>query len=111
MLVEIITTGSELLLGEIVNEDARYLSQKLNEMGYSVVYHTTVGDNETRMRQALEIALKRVDIVITTGGLGPTQGDMTKSSGRLSWGFLSNIIKTLKHPLARGCKNIIGESR
>lgn len=81
MLVEIITTGSELLLGEIVNEDARYLSQKLNEMGYSVVYHTTVGDNETRMRQALEIALKRVDIVITTGGLGPTQGDMTKIVG------------------------------
>lgn len=101
MLVELITTGSELLLGEIVNEDVRYLSQKLNEMGYSVVYHTTVGDNAKRMSQVLEIALKRADIVITTGGLGPTQGDMTKIVGASVMGvpleFHEEIEKSVAH--------------
>ncbi|KMO86713.1 damage-inducible protein CinA [Megasphaera cerevisiae DSM 20462] len=81
MLVEIVTTGSELLLGEIVNENSRYLSQELNTLGYSVVYHTTVGDNPDRMEQVLRTALARADMVITTGGLGPTQGDMTKLIG------------------------------
>lgn len=81
MLVEIVTTGTEILLGEIANFNSRYLSRELNKMGYSVVYHTTVGDNPDRMRTALETALKRADLVITTGGLGPTQGDMTKIIG------------------------------
>lgn len=81
MLVELVTTGTELLLGEIVNTNAQYLANALNMMGYSVVYQTTVGDNPHRMEEALRTALKRVDIVITTGGLGPTQGDMTKIIG------------------------------
>ena len=81
MLVELVTTGSELLLGEIVNVNSQYLSQELNRLGYSVVYHTTVGDNPQRMEQVLRTALSRADIVITTGGLGPTQGDMTKIIG------------------------------
>lgn len=81
MLVEIITTGTELLLGEIVNQNSQYLSKELNRLGYSVIYQTTVGDNPDRMEQALRTALQRVDIVITTGGLGPTQGDMTKIIG------------------------------
>ena len=81
MLVELVTTGSELLLGEISNVDVQYLSQQLNTMGYSVIYHTTVGDNPQRMKQVLETALGRADMVITTGGLGPTQGDMTKIIG------------------------------
>lgn len=81
MLVELVTTGSELLLGEIVNENVQYLSQQLNTLGYSVVYHTTVGDNPQRMEAVLRTALSRADIVITTGGLGPTQGDMTKVIG------------------------------
>ena len=81
MLVELVTTGSELLLGEIGNVDVQYLSQQLNTMGYSVIYHTTVGDNPQRMKQVLETALGRADMVITTGGLGPTQGDMTKIIG------------------------------
>ena len=68
MLVEIVTTGSELLLGEIVNENSRYLSQELNTLGYSVVYHTTVGDNPDRMEQVLRTALARADMVITTWG-------------------------------------------
>ena len=81
MLVELVTTGSELLLGEINNVDVQYLSQQLNTMGYSVIYHTTVGDNPQRMKQVLKTALGRADMVITTGGLGPTQGDMTKIIG------------------------------
>ncbi|NJE33456.1 competence/damage-inducible protein A [Megasphaera sp. SW808] len=81
MLVELITTGSELLLGEIVNENSRYLSKELNRLGFSVVYHTTVGDNPERMEQVFRTALSRADIVITTGGLGPTQGDVTKIVG------------------------------
>ena len=81
MLVELVTTGSELLLGEIANENVQYLSRELNALGYSIVYHTTVGDNPQRMEAVLRTALSRADIVITTGGLGPTQGDMTKIIG------------------------------
>lgn len=81
MLVELITTGTELLLGEITNVNSQYLSKELNALGYSVIYHTTVGDNPDRMEEAMREALRRVDVVITTGGLGPTQGDMTKIIG------------------------------
>jgi nicotinamide-nucleotide amidase len=78
MIVEIISTGTELLLGQIVNTNAPWLAQQLNELGFSVVYQSTVGDNRERMSQVFNIALKRADIVITSGGLGPTQGDITK---------------------------------
>lgn len=78
MIVEIISTGTELLLGEIEDTNAQYLSIRLNELGYYVYYRTTVGDNRVRMLEALEIASKRADIVITSGGLGPTAGDITK---------------------------------
>lgn len=81
MRVELVTTGSELLLGEISNYNSQYLSRELNKMGYSVIYHTTVGDNPQRMKGVLKTALQRADLVITTGGLGPTQGDMTKIIG------------------------------
>ena len=78
MQVEIITVGSELLLGEILNRNSLFLSEQLNALGYSVLYHTTVGDNIERLQAVLKQALLRADIVITTGGLGPTQGDITK---------------------------------
>lgn len=78
MIIELISTGTELLLGQIVNTNAAYLSRRLNELGYSVVYQSTVGDNRQRMETVLATALSRADIVITTGGLGPTQGDITK---------------------------------
>lgn len=78
MLVELVSTGSELLLGEIVNANAQWLAQQLNNMGYSVVYQTTVGDNYERMEAVIRTAVSRADIIITTGGLGPTQGDITK---------------------------------
>lgn len=78
MIVEIITTGTELLLGEITNTNSVFLSKKLNENGYDVLYQTTIGDNQERLSTAIKIAINRADIIITSGGLGPTQGDLTK---------------------------------
>jgi nicotinamide-nucleotide amidase len=78
VIVEIVTTGTELLLGQIINTNAPYLAQRLNELGFSVLFQSTVGDNRERMAQVLNTALSRADIVITSGGLGPTQGDITK---------------------------------
>ena len=78
MRVEVITTGTELLLGEIVNENFVYLAQELNSRGFDVLYQTTVGDNPERLREALRIAAGRADLVVTSGGLGPTRGDITK---------------------------------
>ena len=68
MKVEIVTTGTELLLGEILNTNVQYLSRKLNSMGFDVLYHTTVGDNPARMSAVLEHAMGRADIIITSGG-------------------------------------------
>ncbi|SDD43976.1 competence/damage-inducible protein A [Sporomusa acidovorans] len=78
MIVELVSTGTELLLGQIVNTNAPFLAGRLNELGFSVLFQTTVGDNRDRMRKVLEIAMARADIIITSGGLGPTQGDITK---------------------------------
>jgi len=78
MIVEVVNTGTELLLGEIINTSFPYLSRNLNDAGFNVLYQTTVGDNEDRLLSILDIALKRADIIITTGGLGPTRGDITK---------------------------------
>ncbi len=77
--VEILSIGTELLLGNIVNADAQMLSQGLSELGLNVYYHTVVGDNPARARDAVAIAKKRADIIITTGGLGPTCDDLTKN--------------------------------
>lgn len=78
MIVEIVSTGSELLLGQITNTTAPYMARRLNELGFSVLYQSTVGDNRERMTSVLQNALKRADLVITSGGLGPTLGDITK---------------------------------
>jgi nicotinamide-nucleotide amidase len=80
MNAEIIAVGSELLLGQIVNTNARFLSQKLAEIGINVFYHTAVGDNPSRLLSAVEIAKERADILIFTGGLGPTKDDLTKET-------------------------------
>lgn len=80
MIVEVINTGTELLLGEILNTNFQYLSKNLNNMGFDVLYQSTVGDNENRMQQVLVQAMNRADIIITTGGLGPTRGDITKET-------------------------------
>lgn len=78
MIVEIVSTGTELLLGQIVNTNAQYLARHLNTLGFDVLYQTVVGDNRERMEQVIKNALDRADLVITSGGLGPTQGDITK---------------------------------
>lgn len=78
MNTEILCFGSELLHGDIVNSNAAYLSKKLAEIGINVYYHSVVGDNHQRMEEAFRIAFERVDLVICTGGLGPTQDDITK---------------------------------
>lgn len=77
-IVELIAVGTELLLGNIVNLDAQILSQGLSALGLNVYYHSVVGDNPERVRQVVETAKKRADIIITTGGLGPTCDDLTK---------------------------------
>ena len=77
--VEILSVGTELLLGNIANTDAQMLSQGLSELGLNVYYHTVVGDNPQRAKEAVAIAKKRADIIITTGGLGPTCDDLTKN--------------------------------
>lgn len=80
MTVELISVGTELLLGNIVNTNANYLSKKCAELGFALYYQITVGDNEERLCEVLRSALQRSDIVILTGGLGPTQDDMTKEA-------------------------------
>ena len=75
---EIISVGTELLLGHVTNTDTRDISEMLSKIGINVKYHTVVGDNPERLRQCVETAKSRADIIITTGGLGPTCDDLTK---------------------------------
>ena len=77
---EIIAVGTELLLGNITNTNARDISRALSAVGVNVFWHTVVGDNPERLRAALDIARNRADIIITTGGLGPTYDDLTKQT-------------------------------
>ena len=83
---ELLAVGTELLLGEIANTDAQMLSQGLSELGISVYHHTVVGDNPQRLKETVEIAKKRADIIITTGGLGPTADDLTKETIAAAFG-------------------------
>lgn len=78
MIVELISVGTEILMGNIVNTNAAYLSEKCAELGMSIYHQVTVGDNEGRLFKAVETGLERADIVILTGGLGPTEDDITK---------------------------------
>ena len=77
---EIIAVGTELLLGNIANTNAQTLSQSLSTLGINVFWHTVVGDNPERLAEAVEVARHRADILITTGGLGPTYDDLTKQT-------------------------------
>lgn len=78
MKAEIIAVGTELLLGQIVNTNAQYISQECAAIGVDVYFQTVVGDNASRIREAIETARKRADLIIFTGGLGPTLDDLTK---------------------------------
>jgi nicotinamide-nucleotide amidase len=80
MNAEIIAVGSELLLGQIVNTNARFLSRQLADLGINVFYHTVVGDNPVRLKQAIKVAQERAEFILFTGGLGPTKDDLTKDT-------------------------------
>jgi nicotinamide-nucleotide amidase len=89
MQAEIVSVGTELLLGEIVDTNATHIAQALREIGLDLIYMTTVGDNEGRIAGVIDRALDRVDVVITTGGLGPTVDDVTREA----------IARATGHPL------------
>ena len=78
MKTELICVGTELLLGNILNTNAKYLAEKCAELGLSLYYQTVVGDNDTRLAEMIKAAFERSDVVIFTGGLGPTSDDITK---------------------------------
>ena len=78
MKAEIITIGTEVTTGSILNTNSKYLAEKLLELGIEVYYHTSVDDNIERIKEVVDISLNRADLIITTGGLGPTQDDITK---------------------------------
>ena len=78
MKAEIISIGTELLLGEIINTNAQYIAKELASLGIDVYHQSVVGDNVGRLYEAYRVAFQRADLIITTGGLGPTKDDMTK---------------------------------
>lgn len=80
MNAEIVSVGTELLLGDIVNSNSQFLSRELAAFGIDTLYQSTVGDNRERLQQAIELALTRCDMVILTGGLGPTEDDLTRET-------------------------------
>jgi nicotinamide-nucleotide amidase len=80
MQAEIVVIGTELLLGQIIDTNAAYLAQQLSSIGVNLFYKSTVGDNQGRIIEVLKMATDRSDIVITTGGIGPTLDDMTRES-------------------------------
>lgn len=105
MKAEILAIGTELLLGQIVDTNSAYISQRLAELGIDVHYKTAVGDNRKRILAALGNAYKRADLVLATGGLGPTVDDLTKQTFAeyfrmplyLNSGILKHIKRIFKH--------------
>ena len=78
MTVELISVGTEILMGNILNTNAKFLAEKCAGLGYEVLYQTSVGDNPERLRRVIRTALDRTDLIILSGGLGPTEDDITK---------------------------------
>ena len=91
MRAEIISVGTELLLGQIVDTNAAYVAQRLAELGIDVYFKQTVGDNPARIGEALRLAIQRADLIVVTGGLGPTEDDLT----------VATVAQTLGLPLAQ----------
>lgn len=113
MKAEIIAVGTEILLGDILNTNAQYLSKRLADLGITVYHQTVVGDNEERLLKAYELAFERADIVIATGGLGPTKDDLTKEMGAKyfnkelvlheeSLNLIQDYFAKLNKPMSRG---------
>lgn len=96
MIVELISVGTEILMGNIVNTNAAYLAEQCTMLGYSMYHQTTVGDNEERLFEAVQTAMGRADIVLISGGLGPTIDDITKETVAKVCG-----LELVEDPMAR----------
>ena len=111
MTAEIICVGTELLLGDIVNTNAQFLSRELAELGISVLHQHVIGDNPGRLRDLVKEAKSRSDLLVFSGGLGPTEDDLTKETvagcygdtlafdrknGRRSW--ISSLVPGARRP-------------
>ena len=111
---EILAVGTELLLGNIVNTNAQELSQALSGLGIGVYWHTVVGDNPERLREAVDTARKRADILITTGGLGPTYDDLTKETVCAAFGrklvFHPDILEDIRKMYERNLRSRMPEN-
>ena len=103
---EIIAVGSELLLGNVANTDAQYVSQKLAAVGVDVLYHTVVGDNPERLRQVTDIARKRCNLLIFIGGLGPTYDDLTKDTVCAAFGVATEFHEDVMEEISGYFKNV-----
>ncbi len=91
MKAEIIAVGTELLLGQIVNSNAQFLSVELAALGIDVYFQTVVGDNSSRLQEAIKIAQSRADVILFTGGIGPTEDDLTKDALAVALGRTVHI--------------------
>ncbi|MCL6603017.1 MAG: competence/damage-inducible protein A [Paenibacillus sp.] len=101
MKAEIIAVGTELLLGQIVNSNAQFLSVELAALGIDVYFQTVVGDNSSRLQQAIEIAQSRADVILFTGGIGPTEDDLTKDGLAAALGRNLHIDKAAMEHVQR----------
>lgn len=105
LTAEIITSGTEILLGDIVDTNAAWIAQQLRDIGVNLYYKTTVGDNEMRLRGVIELGMTRSDVIIITGGLGPTVDDITRDAVANATGrplkLHEEALETLKQRFAR----------
>lgn len=105
LTAEIIASGTELLLGDTVDTNSAYIAQKLRDLGVDVYFHTTVGDNVRRLRSAIEIAADRANLIIITGGLGPTVDDVTREAVAAATGrplvFSEELLQQIAARFAR----------
>lgn len=107
MVAEIVSVGTELLMGQVVNTDAQFIAQRLASLGFQVFYHTTVGDNVKRLTAAVHQAVERSDVVVFTGGLGPTDDDLTKETVAAALGLTvepipEEVERLKRHFASRG---------
>lgn len=103
---EILAVGTELLLGNIANTNAQFLSELLASAGIDVLYHTAVGDNPQRLRAAVETARGRCDLLVFTGGLGPTYDDMTKETVAETFGLTLEYHPEVMEEIQRYFDNV-----
>ena len=99
MKAELVSVGTEILMGQILNTNAQYISQKLAELGVDIYVQTTIGDNHDRLAQCIKDGLSRADIVILTGGLGPTADDLTKETAADVMGMKLEFDEASLHTL------------